>query len=229
MLKKLLSSIGIGSAKVNTVLFQREIERGKEVTGEVHIFGGKVVQSISEVYIHVDTEFQRNDDVMTEIHEMTEPIHEVKIIDRLLIKPNEEKVIPFSFTLPHYTPITFSDQKIHLHTELNINFFNHPVDEHDFIVYDPFIEAIMHHLKKNGFRHTVNSGLCHRKAPTKSNPTHCLQVFELVNEQDKKIYFVGNEKDIIINIIQGDQVRQIAMDRKRDIPKQLLGIERSKL
>ncbi|WP_052144682.1 sporulation protein [Halalkalibacter okhensis] len=221
MLMKWLSSLGIGSAKVNTILFNNEVERGKEVNGEVHIIGGKVPQRISEVYIHVDTEFQRNHDDMTEIHEMTESILERKITAPLFIKPNEEKVVPFSFALPHYTPITFRNQKIHIHTELKINFLNHPVDEHDFVVFDPFIDEILHYFMYNGFRHTVNSGLCHRKPLTKSNPTHCLQAFELVDDHERKIYFIGNEQNIILSMIEGNQKKQVSLDRRKNIYKQL--------
>ncbi len=86
MFEKIFSSIGIRSAKVNTILFQDKIERGKEVNGEVHIYGGKAKQTISEIYIHVDTDFHRFNDDMSEFHDITEPIIKIKITDPLVIK-----------------------------------------------------------------------------------------------------------------------------------------------
>jgi sporulation-control protein spo0M len=224
MFERLFSSIGIGSTKVNTVLFQDKIERGKEVHGEVHVFGGKAEQTISEIYIHVDTEFHRFDDEMTEFRDVTEPIIEIKITEPFVIKPQEEKVIPFSFTLPYYTPVTFKDQQVHIQTELDISYFNHPVETHDFDVVDPVIEEVLHYFATHGFAHHIKSGLCRQKLPTDTNPTHCLQAFHLIHEQGLNVYFVGNEKDIDLYIHDKDQVHHYPLEREKDIQSQLLHV-----
>ncbi len=220
MFEKLLSSIGIGSAKVNTILFDNKIERGKEVKGEVHVFGGKAEQLISEIYIHVDTEFHKDDDD-TEFWDITEPILEIKITDPIVIKPSEEKVIPFSFILPYYTPITFNEQKIHIQTELDINFFSHPIETHDFIVVDPLLDDIIAYFTNHGFKHNSNSGLCRHKLPTDDNPSHCLQTFYLINDKNVKVHFIGNYKDIDIYVSDKEQISHFSIKRDKDIHSQL--------
>ncbi|WP_227935140.1 sporulation protein [Alkalihalobacillus deserti] len=221
MFERIFSSIGIGSAKVNTVLYQGKIERGKEVHGEVHVFGGKVEQTISEIYIHVDTEFHRFDDEMTEFRDVTEPVLEIKITEPVVVKPYEEQIIPFSFTLPFYTPITFRDQKIHIQTELNINYFNHPIEAYAFDVVDPFVENILSYLTKRGFSHSIKSGLCRHKLPSDTNPTHCLQTFRLYNKQGIQIEFVGNESDIDLYIHEKNQVRHYPLKRDTNFEDQI--------
>lgn len=222
MFERLFSSIGIGSTKVNTVLFQGKIERGKEVKGEVHVFGGNAKQIISETYIHVDTNFYKFDDDMTDFFDVTEPLLEIKITDPIAIKPHEEKIIPFSFTLPFYTPVTFKEQKVHIQTELNINYFNHPVEAFDFEVIDPLVEEIISYFAKQGFSHSSKSGLCRHKLPTDTNPTHCLQTFHLLNEQRKQVYFIGNQRDIDLYVRDKDQMQHYPIIRNEDVKNQLL-------
>lgn len=224
MFERLFSSIGIGSTKVNTVLFQNVIERGKEVKGEIHIFGGNAEQKISEIYIHVDSEFHKFEDEMTQFKEITEPILEIKITDPVVIKPHEKRVVPFSLTLPYYTPITFRENKVQLQTELNINFFNHPVATIDFLLNDQFIDDILSFFIKFGFCHSKESGLSRHKYPTDKNPTHCLQNFHLLNADGVHVYFSGNQKDIDIFVCEKKHVRHYLIMREDDLNKQLLNV-----
>ncbi|MEF1229208.1 sporulation protein, partial [Vibrio fortis] len=46
MFKKLKASLGIGAAKVDTVLDNIEVFQGGELSGNVHILGGDVEQQI---------------------------------------------------------------------------------------------------------------------------------------------------------------------------------------
>jgi len=224
MFEKLLSSIGIGSAKVNTLFFEETIVRGSDVKGEIHIFGGKAEQIISEIYVHIDTEFHKYDEDMTELRDITEPILEIKIMDPMTIKPNEEKVIPFTIHLPHYIPTTFREQQIHLQTELNINVFTHPVETHDFVVRDPFIDKTLQYLEENGFEHSVKSGLCRYQIPTVTNPTHCLQTFELANEDGVKLSFVGNAVDLDLYVSKEGDILHHKVVREKDVASQLAGV-----
>lgn len=221
MFERLLSSIGIGSTKVNTVLFQNKIERGREIKGEIHIFGGNAEQKISEIYIHIDSDFHKFEDEMSEFKEITEPILEIKITDPVVINPHEKRVVPFSFILPYYTPITFRDQKVQFQTELKINFFNHPVATHDFLLNDQFIDSILSFFMKYGFNHQKESGLCRHKFSTDKNPTHCLQNFHLQNADGLHVYFAGNQKDIDLFICGKNSVRHYLIIREEDLSEQL--------
>jgi len=224
MFERLFSSIGIGSTKINTVLFQGVIERGKEVNGEIHIFGGNAEQKISEIYIHIDSEFHKFEDEMSEFNEITEPILEIKITEPMVIKPNEKRIVPFSVILPYYTPITFREQKVLIQTELNINFFNHPVATYDFLLHDQFIDDILSFFVKHGFNHSHESGLCRHQIPTDSNPTHCLQNFHLLNELGVHVYFAGNQKDIDIFVCKNKHVKHCLIKREENLTKQLLDV-----
>lgn len=224
MFEKILSSIGIGSAKVNTVLLGPQIERGQEIKGEVHIFGGKVEQKIADIYIHIDAIFYKDDDT-TDFRDINEPILEIKITDPVTVKPHEEKVVPFTFFLPYYTPITFRHQKVTIQTEIDLNFINHLEEHHDFVVTDPWIDDILKDFNDLGFKHNFKSGLCRYKNIADNNPTHCLQDFRLSNDTGMKIYFIGNAKDLDVYIITGNEsVIHRWISRDKDLNEQLLKI-----
>jgi sporulation-control protein len=222
MFEKVLSSIGIGSAKVNTVLMDKKIERGQEITGEVHIFGGKTEQKISEIYIHIDSEFHKDDDHTTDFRDIIEPILEIKITNPLIVKPHEEKVIPFSFHMPYYMPVTFRNQEVTIKIEVDIKYFiNHLVESHNFVVSDQMIEGILNYLTNHGFKHTFKSGLCRHRKHGDDNPTHFLQTFILTNAQETKVHFVGNQKDIHIYVNKGKEVQYYPIYREHDLMEQL--------
>ncbi|WP_209121366.1 sporulation protein [Alkalihalobacillus sp. BA299] len=224
MFEKFFSSIGIGSAKVETFLYDNKIERGKEVNGEVHIYGGKAEQHISEINIQIDLEFNKYYDEMTDFREFKEDILQIKIDAPFVIPPHELKVIPFSFTLPYYTPITFNEQKIYMQTELEINFFNCPISKNKLTIIDPFIDDILRLLTLHGFTHEWTSGFCRQKPPTAKNPSHYKQTFQLINKYGDKIHFIGNEENIEIYINENDQVHCFPIKREEEVSKQLQNI-----
>ncbi|MET3507936.1 sporulation protein [Halalkalibacter oceani] len=221
MFEKLLSSFGVGSAKVNTVLLEERIERGKEMKGEVHIFGGKTDQKISKIYIHIDSEFHKDEDDTTEFRDITEPILEIEITDELTVKANEEKVVPFTVYLPYYLPVTFGDQKVTIQTEVDISLLNHPIDHHDVTVTDQTIENVLSYIEGLGFSHTAKSGLCRHRRTAETNPTHCLQTFQLVNQDGVKVHFVGNEEDLHIYVYDKGLVHHCPVYRNKELGEQV--------
>ncbi len=90
---KVLGSIGIGGAKVDTKLEKSEYTAGEMMTGKVEIYGGKVEQQIDSIYITVNTTYIResNDKKYTDVA----PVIKHKINEPLLIGPDETKSIPF--------------------------------------------------------------------------------------------------------------------------------------
>ena len=56
MFKKLKASLGIGAAKVDTVLDNIEVFQGGELSGNVHIVGGDVEQQIDLINLVLNTE-----------------------------------------------------------------------------------------------------------------------------------------------------------------------------
>ena len=62
MFKKLLASVGIGSAKVDTQLVSDQLLPGEEVRGKVVIQGGGAEQQIEKINLFVMTEAVREKD-----------------------------------------------------------------------------------------------------------------------------------------------------------------------
>lgn len=221
MFEKLLSSIGIGLAKVNTVLLNESIERGMDVNGEVRIFGGKAEHKISEIYIHIDSDFDKDEDY-TDPRNIIEPILEIRINKPIVVKPHEDTVIPFSFFMPYYMPISFKNQQVTIKTEIDIDYAIYDlVEDRGVNVTDQMIEEILNYFTEKGFTHTFKSGQCRHKKFDDDNPTHFLQTFVLTNDDGVKVHFVGNSKDIHIYIIKGEEVEYYLIYRDKDLKTQL--------
>lgn len=58
MFKKLKASLGIGSAKVDTILDEMSVYQGSTLTGYVQIIGGDVEQRIDAITIKLNTEMK---------------------------------------------------------------------------------------------------------------------------------------------------------------------------
>ncbi|GEB32982.1 MULTISPECIES: sporulation protein [Brevibacillus] len=134
MFKKLLASVGIGAAKVDTRLEEESLVPGDLVKGEVHLTGGDVAQEIDEIYMYVVTHYERevNDNKVKE--ECT--LVKYRLTERVYLQPKESKVLPFAFPLPYETPLTMGRQPVYLRTGLDIKNAIDPGDS-DFIEVRP--------------------------------------------------------------------------------------------
>jgi sporulation-control protein len=117
-MKKMLSSIGIGSAKVDAQLHQDELRAGEKVTGDVVITGGNLDQEISSIYLAVMTTYEKevNDNKVKK----DAVVGQFKISEGLMIKASETESIPFEFELPVDTPVSIGNSKVWLQTGLDI-------------------------------------------------------------------------------------------------------------
>jgi len=147
MFKKLLASVGIGSAQVDARLEKDSLLPGETVKGEVHLTGGDVAQEIDEIYMYVVTHYERevNDNKVKE--ECILVKH--RLTERFTLQPKESKVLPFAFPLPYETPLTMGRQPVYLRTGLDIKNAIDPGDS-DFIEVRPHplmnkvLEAVTH-------------------------------------------------------------------------------------
>lgn len=115
MFKKFLSSIGIiGGAKVDTLLVSDSFVPGEQVSGEVRIVGGEESQEFDGIHLGIVTHYKHDDSV----HEHTIARHEAQ--GHLTVGPKEERSIPFSFTMPHETPLSFGGRSVSVKTSLEI-------------------------------------------------------------------------------------------------------------
>lgn len=159
MFKKLLSSLGIGSAKVNTIVQNPEIRVGEILHGEIHVLPGDVEQTIDQINLHLETNY------ISKVNEsdikLSFKLVSQKASDLLKIKPGERYNIPFQMQIPYKTPTTFGNQMVYLRTDVEIDMSVDATD-HDYltILPDPLAEEILNELEDLGFHHIVESGIC---------------------------------------------------------------------
>lgn len=124
-LKKLGASIGIGSAKVDTLLHNSIYHQGEIMSGEIHIHGGNVEQEIDDIHLKIlsryslDTRYavDRNRDRIPQEIE----IASYRVVEEFEIKPKEILRFPFDIVLPYDTPISFHGCKVWIQTHVDID------------------------------------------------------------------------------------------------------------
>ncbi|MEJ8305647.1 sporulation protein [Saccharibacillus sacchari] len=116
--KKMLASVGIGNAKVDTVLDNAQVPVGGELSGVVHIEGGQTEQQVDRIYLFIKSEYIREHDDR-KVRE-TATITKYLLSERFTLRAGERKQIPFRFTLPEYTPITLRSSGVWVETGLDI-------------------------------------------------------------------------------------------------------------
>ena len=121
MFKKLKASLGIGAAKVDTVLDNIEVFQGGELSGNVHIFGGDVEQQIDLINLVLNTEVKVETEDSTSYETFS--------------------LVPFRLKLNDETPVTALNAQMNqchvwVETNLDIGFAIDPKDR-DFISVHP--------------------------------------------------------------------------------------------
>ncbi len=131
MFNKLKASLGIGAAKVDTVLQSMNVAQGEMLKGVVHIQGGDVAQDIDAIKLKLCTEMKVEVDDSTS-HE-TFVLGQLEAVQPFTIQPGENKQVPFEFKLHDETPITVLNAKMNqsyvwVETTLDIDFAIDPKD-----------------------------------------------------------------------------------------------------
>ena len=151
MFQKFLASVGIGSAKVDTVLEKEEYTVGEELTGVVHITGGSVAQEIESIYLTLSTSYIR--EVDDNKISTTYDFKRVRLTDPITIQPNEKRKVPFSFLMPIEVPLTFGRKNVWIQTGLDIKRSIDPSDR-DYIQVLPnvLLNSVLNSVQQLGFR-----------------------------------------------------------------------------
>lgn len=134
LFNKIFSSIGIGSARVDTKLTTDKLKAGEQVSGVVEIIGGNTEQQIDEIYLSLVTNYLKEVNDRKVSRQVT--IEKVKIVERFTIGNNEKREIPFSFVLPIDTPATLGKTRVWIQTGLDIKNAVDPSDK-DYISVAP--------------------------------------------------------------------------------------------
>ncbi|MFP7479070.1 sporulation protein [Terribacillus saccharophilus] len=102
---KLIASVGIGSAKVDTKIRNNYFVQGEILDGVVEIKGGVTDQEIDSIKLKLMTVYGHEDSdrlsrAVVYTHKVNEPF---------IISKGERKEIPFAFRIPLDAPITMQD------------------------------------------------------------------------------------------------------------------------
>ncbi|MFM2045453.1 MAG: hypothetical protein RLY86_4029 [Pseudomonadota bacterium] len=128
MLGKLLASIGIGAATIDTILDDPAPALGGRLTGTMRVRGGAVPQEISRIGAEIVTKVlvEVNDTKVAE----NRTVASADVGGAFTIQPGEMRDLPFALTLPLYTPVALgrSHAPAWLRTRLDIAMAIDPTD-----------------------------------------------------------------------------------------------------
>jgi sporulation-control protein len=141
-MKRLLSSIGIGAATVDTVLPQAAVRPGEAVDLRVEMDGGDAVQRIDGLYFVLKTESAGE----------TRVVARFRSDESFALGPDEERTEHVTMAVPTWTPVTRGGPRVWLETGLDIDWAVDPTDSDDLAVDpDPFVAALFDAAAELGF------------------------------------------------------------------------------
>jgi len=186
MFQKLKASLGIGAAKVDTVLESSSILQGGVLKGNIHIVGGDVEQQIDAISLKLCTEVKVEGD--NGISYQHFDLDQIQALEPFLINANDIKQFPFELKLNDETPITLlkarkNQCRVWLETALDIDFALDPKDRDLLQVMPlPVVEKVIMAIERGGFsmvKADVEKG--HLRGGSFSSKSGCYQEIEFKN------------------------------------------------
>ena len=145
-MKKVLASIGIGSATVDTVLPSATVTPGETVDTEVHIRGGNAEQDVGKIRFELETRYA------TEEGYEEADISRFTLAESLTIEPDQEETRRVEIEIPYNTPVTLGNVDVWVETELDIDWAVDPEDK-DYLDVQPTprLQAVFDVMDELGF------------------------------------------------------------------------------
>lgn len=220
------SVLGIGGAKINTVLNADTLTPGQEVRGVVRVQGGSVTQNVKRVDLKVCTTYEKETDNRKSTLKGT--VQTVSIPEVTTITAGKSFEIPFSFKLSLSCPISTSRNRVWIESELEIENAIDPGDR-DYINVRPNYEmqVILRALENLGFRSREIENVEGR-----FNSRYFEQEFEFVANRGE---FVGHldELEVVFNNNEYGMDLKLEVDRRArnlgGLLKEALNMDESKL
>lgn len=145
-MRRVLSSIGIGAATVDTVLPKTELQPGETVAVDVELTGGDSTQEIEGIHFTLKARVESNGGA--EEHALAE----IGLDRSVSLAPGDTRTIPVDIDVPLWTPVTTSGVSVWLETRLDIDWARDPTDEDRIeVVPDAFVAALFTALEELGF------------------------------------------------------------------------------
>ncbi|CAM3045467.1 sporulation protein [Vibrio neptunius] len=202
MFSKLKASLGIGAAKVDTVLERMSVFQGDTLKGVIHIQGGDVEQQIDAINLKLCTEVKVESDNGVSYQNFT--IGRLQAVQPFIIQPQENKQVPFELKLDDETPITAltatkNQCHVWVETSLDIDFAIDPKDR-DFVEVKalPVASKVISAIEQAGFvmvKADVEKG--HLRGSNFSSKSGCYQEIEFrnsgfINKKEIELSFILN-------------------------------------
>ncbi|RJE88758.1 sporulation protein SpoOM [Paenibacillus sp. 1011MAR3C5] len=151
LFNRMMASVGIGSAKLDTLLEKTAYYPGEEVRGVVRIQGGAVGQRIEGIDLTIMTTY------LKEINDSKIPqnvqLGTVRVSPPIDVQPNAALELPFSFYLASNTPLTMGRSSVWIKTTADIRSAVDPTDNDRIeVVPTPAMRAVMQAIELLGFR-----------------------------------------------------------------------------
>jgi sporulation-control protein len=122
-MKKVLASIGIGNATVDTVLPTTTVTPGETVEAEIHVVGGSATQEVSAIDLELETKYATDDGY----REAT--IDRLRLSEGLTVEPDQQETLTTDLQIPYRTPVTLGRADVWVETELEIDLAVDPEDK----------------------------------------------------------------------------------------------------
>ncbi|MFC6725484.1 sporulation protein, partial [Halobium palmae] len=151
-MKKVLASLGIGNATVDTVLPSDSVVPGETVDAEVRVRGGNADQEIDAIRFEIETRV-RTDEGYDDVD-----VGRLSLTDGFTVEAEEERTLSATVEIPYRTPVTLGDVQVWVETELDIARAVDPEDR-DFLDVRPTprMRALFDAVEELGFElHTAN-------------------------------------------------------------------------
>ncbi|RAW06486.1 sporulation-control protein [Halomonas elongata] len=175
MFDKLMAAVGIGNARVDTMLDSDTAEAGGVLKGEIHIHGGEVSQDLDALVLDLASEAIKEVDDK-KVH-LPHSWATLRLSEAMTIEPGEHRTLPFELPLPLLSPLSVGRQhpKTWVATRADIAMALDPRDK------DP-LRILPGPVQRAVFEAMEQLGLAMISAPlelSRKNPaTGCLQEFE---------------------------------------------------
>jgi sporulation-control protein len=118
--KKMFDSVGVGGAKVDTILHTTTVAQGGVISGIVRMTGGQVEQEIEGIELYVMANVWSEDSEGND-YEHAEALYKYTVPVHFNIQKGAVHDAPFSFNFPYEAPFTTHDSKVWIETNLDID------------------------------------------------------------------------------------------------------------